>query len=188
MNAKRIVKHRRQSLQVIAGKYRRRRIDFVAAEDLRPTGVRIRETLFNWLAPVIVDKTCLDLFAGSGILGIEALSHGARHVTFVERNKDVFRQLQNNITKLNIVDATLLHADFTTALHGHYEVIFLDPPYNLRLLPTLLQRVKLLSPHYVFIEDNQPFETWANNGYGYQISKSKKAGGIYYGLLSAIQA
>ncbi len=188
MNAQRKAKSSRQSLQIIAGTYRHRKIRFIEVDGLRPTGARIRETLFNWLQTDIAGKTCLDLFAGSGILGFEALSRGAKYVTFVEKNRQVAGRIQENIDQLGITNATLIRQDFSAALTGQYEVVFLDPPYALRLLPSLLEDIKPLSPQLIFIEDNQPFEKWISEKKGYHIVKSKKAGHIYYGLLSPIQA
>ncbi len=176
-----------QSLQIIAGNYRHRKINFIEAEGLRPTGARIRETLFNWLQFDIYEKKCLDLFAGSGILGFEALSRGAKNVTFVEKNNQVAKQLQANIKQLKIDNATVVNQSFEQILSGEssqYDIIFLDPPYSLRLLPNLLEKVKTLSPKFIFIEDEQPFDDWINKNNDYTILKSKKAGNIYYGLLS----
>lgn len=177
-----------QSVQIIAGTYRHRKINFVEADNLRPTGARIRETLFNWLAPVIDGKSCLDLFAGSGILGFEALSRGAKHVTFIEKNRHVAKHIEHNIQALKITNATLIHTEYHNALQGQYNIIFLDPPYVLRLLPTLLVQIEPLAPEYIFIEDNQPIESIASTHDTYHLIKSKKAGGIYYGLLQATQA
>lgn len=176
------------SVQIIAGQYRHRKITFVDANDLRPTGARVRETLFNWLAPVIQGKTCLDLFAGSGILGFEALSRGAKQVTFVEKNYQAAQQIQKNLDNLQITHATLLQMDYHQALQGQYDILFLDPPYALRLLPTLLEQIKPLSPEYIFIEDNQPIEPLVEQSKHYQRLKNKKAGGIYYGLLQVTKA
>ncbi len=183
MSINRKAKHQRQSLQIIAGTYRHRKIQFIEADGLRPTSCRIRETLFNWLQTDIYGKTCLDLFAGSGVLGFEALSRGAKHVTFVEKNRQVVKQLQENMKLLNINNATIINRPFDACLSGQYDVIFLDPPYNLRLLPTLLEQIKVLSPQLIFIEDKQPFEEWITETDSYNILKSKKAGNIYYGLL-----
>lgn len=181
----------RQSVQIIAGEYRRRQIDFIAVDDLRPTGARIRETVFNWLQPHIVGARCLDLFAGSGILGFEALSRGAHSVTFVEKHRAAARQLQNNLRTLSITNATVLHQDYQRLLMPPtkcFDGVFLDPPYPLRLLPQLLTEIRALSPKWVFIEDNQPFDAWISALGGYEIIKSKKAGNIYYGLLRSATA
>ena len=82
------MKHQR-SLRIIGGKWRGRKVSFSDRKEIRPTGDRIRETLFNWLTNEMADACCLDLFAGSGILGIEALSRGAAKITFVDREKDI---------------------------------------------------------------------------------------------------
>lgn len=176
----------RQSLQIIGGTHRHRKIEFIAVDDLRPTGARLRETLFNWLQGHLYGANCLDLFAGSGILGLEAISRGAKSVTFAEKDPRAARQLTANINALKIDNAHVLNADFRQALHGQFEVIFLDPPYVLRLLPELLDVVKPLHPKLIFIEDNAPFETWVDARGDYEIVKSKKAGNIYYGLLAPI--
>lgn len=188
MNVKTPKKSYRQEVQIIAGTHRHRKIHFTEADDLRPTGARIRETLFNWLQPAVIDARCLDLFAGSGILGIEALSRGAKTVTFVEKNRQVFKQLKANLTRLNMTQAHLINQDFKQALTGQYDIIFLDPPYKMGLLPTLLEQIKVLSPRYVFIEDKQDVKQWLKPETGYQIHKHKKAGDIYYGLLIPYQA
>lgn len=186
MKSKKVNRH--QSVQIIAGTYRHRKINFIEATDLRPTGARIRETLFNWIAPIIHEKTCLDLFAGSGILGFEALSRGAKQVTFVEKNNQVAKQIEQNLQNLNINNATLINTDYQNALQGQYDIVFLDPPYVLRLLPTLLAQIEVLAPKYIFIEDNQPIESIVSTHDRYHLIKSKKAGGIYYGLLQTTKA
>ncbi len=186
-------KGQQQSVQIMAGKYRRRKIDFIAVDDLRPTGVRLRETLFNWLQPYIADARCLDLFAGSGILGFEAISRGAKQVTFVEKNRLAANQLTSNIKKLSIDNARVCNMDFRQITEAHreaqYDVIFLDPPYKLRLLPELLIFMQQFNPQFIFIEDNQPLEQLLENSphcEDYELYRSKKAGGVYYGLLRKI--
>lgn len=184
-------KKRVQSVQIIAGEYRHRKIDFIAVNDLRPTGARLRETLFNWLQPHIYGKDCLDLFAGSGILGVEALSRGAKSVTFVEKDYQAAQQLNVNIKQLDCHKATVLNTDFRVVLASAsqtFDLIFLDPPYALHLLPELLESIKPLTPEFVFIEDNQPFEKWITEKNDYRIYRSKKAGNIYYGLLQRLGA
>lgn len=184
-------KNAKHNVQIIGGEYRHRKIDFIAVDDLRPTGARLRETLFNWLQPHIAGANCLDLFAGSGILGFEAVSRGAKSVTFVEKDRHASRQLNANIQQLGIQQATVLNADYRTALTSFtrpFDLIFLDPPYTLRALPELLTLIKPLATEFIFIEDNQPFEEWVTAQNAYRIHRSKKAGNIYYGLLQALRA
>ncbi len=182
-------KHAQQQLQIIGGSHRHRKIDFVAVDDLRPTGARLRETLFNWLQPDIYGTTCLDLFAGSGILGFEALSRGAQSVTFVEKHPLVAKQLEKQLTMLGMDNGRVVNADARAVLKSLAEgvdIIFLDPPYSLRCLPEFLTAVLALKPRYVFIEDDKPFEAWVKTDGDYEIVKSKKAGNIYYGLLAPV--
>ena len=106
-------------------------------EGLRPTGDRLRETVFNWLAADIPGARCLDLFAGTGALGIEALSRGAAHCTFVEAQSGAYEQLERNINLLEAVPRCEIRQGDALAmvglLSGHFDVIFLDPPFADRL-------------------------------------------------------
>jgi len=178
-----IEKRQDQRLRIITGEFRHRRINFSVGKDLRPTAARIRETLFNWLTPDIVGKICLDLFAGSGILGFEALSRGARSVTFVDNNRATVKQLAKNGRLLKTDKYNIIHGDYRKAFDQTYDIIFLDPPYSLRLLPQLLEQVKALQPQYIFLEDKQPLSYWLNNRSDYHILKSKRAGDVHFALL-----
>lgn len=179
---------RYQTVKIIAGQHRHRMITFIETEGLRPTGARIRETLFNWLQPIITNASCLDLFAGSGILGFEALSRGAKHVTFVEKDPLAAQQIQFNLALLRLSNSKLINNDYQTALTGQYDIVFLDPPYSLQKLPLLLNQIKKLSPKYIYLEDSQPLEPLLDSLVEYCLLKSKKAGNIYYGLLQTNQA
>lgn len=126
-------------LRIIAGRYGGRILPVPDAPGLRPTGDRIRETLFNWLAPVIAGARCLDAFAGSGALGLEAASRGAARVTQIERSERVARQLQENIRSLNADNVEVVRADALRWLAGspraaRYDLVFLDPPFSENLL------------------------------------------------------
>lgn len=185
---KRIQHHKQERVKIIAGELGGRWVSFYAIDDLRPTGSRIRETLFNWLQFDIVGKTCIDLFAGSGILGVEALSRGAKHVAFAENNPQQAKQLNATLEQLKLPQSRVVCGNYRQLLSEDAEIWFLDPPYHLRLLPTLLEALGEKSPEFIFIEDNQPFETWVIDSGRYHIHKSKKAGNIYYGLLTPIKA
>lgn len=123
----------RNQLRIIGGQYRSRKLSFPHVEGLRPTGDRIRETLFNWLAPHVEGARCLDLFAGSGALGFEALSRGAQHVTFVEQSPKACDYLRQNIALLKTQAQTeMICVDSANALQGlmePFDIIFLDPPF-----------------------------------------------------------
>jgi 16S rRNA (guanine966-N2)-methyltransferase len=124
-------------LRIIGGRWRSRRLHFPDVEGLRPTPDRVRETLFNWLAPLIEGARCLDLFAGSGALGIEALSRGAAEVIFIERQPLAARQLRQNLAQLGEPSAQVIQTDALVWLGGPsrpFDVIFLDPPFGVDLL------------------------------------------------------
>lgn len=138
---------KRGSCRIIGGRYRGRKIRFDDAEGLRPTTDRVRETVFNWLQPYISQSHCLDCFAGSGVLGFEALSRGAAEVLFIEQNIKTVRGLKDNIRRLEssseIGRATIYHqetlawlqsASANTKLKQHFDLVFLDPPFHSDLL------------------------------------------------------
>src|SRR5512134_933490 len=119
-------------LRIIGGRWRSRRLRFPPLPGLRPTPDRVRETLFNWLTPVIAGARCLDLFAGSGALGIEALSRGAAAVTFVERHPQAVRGLRANLAQLRAEGARVEQADALLWLRQApqpFTVVFLNPPF-----------------------------------------------------------
>jgi 16S rRNA (guanine966-N2)-methyltransferase len=123
---------RSNQVRIIAGQWRGRRVEFDDAEGLRPTPDRLRETLFNWLQPLIPGARCLDLFAGSGALGLEAASRGAAEVVLVERSARVVRKLREQVRQLGGAMVEVMHADAIRWLDGPvrpYDVVFLDPPY-----------------------------------------------------------
>ena len=123
-----------QTLRVIAGEYKGRRLKGPSWEGLRPTSDRLRETLFNILAPQIARARVLDGFAGTGAVGIEALSRGAAEVTFVEQDSRALRLIEENLARLPL-DAdryTVVRADLvsgTGTVSGPFDVVILDPPY-----------------------------------------------------------
>jgi 16S rRNA (guanine966-N2)-methyltransferase len=128
--------------RIIGGKWRGRKISFDSAEGLRPTTDRIRETLFNWLQPYIYQSRCLDMFAGSGVLGIEALSRGASELVFVEQNKKTAANLKANLGKLGAGNAVVIPQDALNWLalsakkyqQKTFDLVFIDPPFHADLL------------------------------------------------------
>jgi len=138
---------RANRVRIIGGAWRSRLVSFPPRRDLRPTPDRVRETLFNWLGQDLTGKTCLDLFAGSGALGFEAASRGARRVVMVEQDLATFRALAVSRAALAAAAVELKRADALEFLRdddGVFDVVFLDPPFKadywLRLAP-------LLPPH-----------------------------------------
>lgn len=131
-------------MRIIAGRWRGRRLPVADVPGLRPTPDRSRETLFNWLAPRLAGANCLDLFAGSGALGFEALSRGAQTLTMVERDAQVARQLRDSAALLGAERLDLRRADALTFLNAPgrpFEVVFLDPPFRQGLLPPCIERL-----------------------------------------------
>lgn len=122
------------SLRIVAGSLRGSRLAVPDRPGLRPTPDRVRETLFNWLAPVIAGARCLDLYAGTGALGIEALSRGAGECVFVERDRALCRQLQDNLARLKVAGARVVADDAFAFLAAPaptpFDLVFLDPPFD----------------------------------------------------------
>lgn len=124
-------------VRIIGGDWRGRKLHFPSIDGLRPTPDRIRETLFNWLSTHISGAHCLDLFAGSGALGFEALSRGAGSCCFIDNNQQVLAALSSSIETLNCHDrATTILADSSLplTLNQHIDLVFLDPPFASHLL------------------------------------------------------
>jgi 16S rRNA (guanine966-N2)-methyltransferase len=148
----------------------------------------VRETLFNWLAPYIEGAHCLDLFAGSGALGLEALSRGAGGAVFIDQHPAVIRQLQENFTHLGVVNAYPVQADTISWLAGPsqaFDVVFLDPPFGQNLIPPICLALEeggwLASLAWIYLEAEQnliDLELPANWG----IFREKIAGQITYRL------
>lgn len=178
------------TLRIIGGKWRSRKLSFIDALGLRPTPDRVRETLFNWLQGYIHDSSCLDLFAGSGILGLEALSRGAKNVTFVEKNKQVSSQLENNITLLS-ANATLIHNDAMSYLSNpphSFDLIFLDPPYRQGLLKQSLEIIcqpnnNLLNKNALIYLEHESEENFSWEELGLTVLKQTNAGQVQSYLL-----
>ena len=135
-------------MRVIAGKARRLNLKTVPGMDTRPTTDRIKETLFNILQPELLDCRFLDLFSGSGGIGIEALSRGASYAVFVEKNPKAAACIRENLTFTKLAeDGKLLNMDVLQALRslegkGAFDIIFMDPPYNNELERQVLEYLK----------------------------------------------
>lgn len=120
-----------QTVRIIAGNFRSRKIHFPVIEGLRPTPDRVKETLFNWLRTEVLDASCLDLFAGSGSLGFEAVSRGAKDVVMVDASRPVVTQLQQTVQELKLNNTEVICAAFPDiALSKKFDIVFLDPPFH----------------------------------------------------------
>lgn len=130
-------------VRIIGGRWRGTRLPVADVPGLRPSTDRVRETLFNWLQPAIAGARVLDLFAGSGALGLESLSRGAREAVLVERDAGIAETLRAAIERLHAQDdATVVRADAMTflraPLHGRFDIVFVDPPFDAQLWPQVL--------------------------------------------------
>lgn len=177
-------------IRIIAGLWRGRKISFPDQKGLRPSPDRIRETLFNWLQSDITAAECLDLFAGSGALAIEAYSRGAKHVTCIEFNFETAAHIKKNIELLNADDINLMQLNALTFLQAQnsgtkYNVVFLDPPFKENLIEEsigLLESNSWLAPRaLIYLESDQPLDDY-DLPKNWRLIKHKKAGKVHYGL------
>lgn len=132
-------------VRIIGGDWRGRKLPVLMAEGLRPTSDRVRETLFNWLQFDVAGAHCLDLFAGSGALGFEALSRGAKSVTFLELSMPVAQQLKTNLKTLNCTTAQVVQGDslqwLDQPVEQPFDIVFLDPPFNQGLMQLVVDKL-----------------------------------------------
>jgi len=179
-------------LRIVAGNWRSRLLDVADVEGLRPTSERVRETLFNWLAPCIHGARCLDLYAGTGALGLEALSRGAGSVVFVERSPVAVRQLDDNAKLLDARGVTVVARDaldyLASGAGGPFDIVFLDPPFAAGLLGEscrlLAEQQLLAAGGLVYLELNRA-DTEPDLPDGWQVIKNKTAGNVRYMLIKA---
>ena len=176
----------KQSIRIIGGQFRGKKLTFPAIDGLRPTPSRVRETLFNWLMHDIRDAHCLDAFAGSGALGIEAYSRGAAHVTMLEQHPIAYANIQHQVTSFDPLKLDVRQVDacfFLQQTQIPFDIIFLDPPFatnHLNVCMDILSARALLKPQgLVYLESanviNVDHSMWE------QI-KSSHAGQIHFGL------
>ena len=181
-------------LRIIGGQWRGRKVPVPTAEGLRPTGDRIRETLFNWLAAEIADARCLDLFAGTGALGLEALSRGAAHCTFVEVASRPAAALESSVRTLSAessceilrctADDALMRLR-SNSLEEKFHIAFLDPPFEKDLLnPALAQ----LTGSGILADDAAIYVEYSVREVlevpdGWVERRQKRSGEVNYGLL-----
>lgn len=147
-------------IRIIGGKWRGRQLPVLDQIGLRPTSDRIRETLFNWLMPIIQNSHCLDCFSGSGALGFEAASRYADKVVLLEKNPLIVKQLKNNVNHIDATEITVQQTDTVQWLKNSpsdtFNVVFLDPPFKQNLLAqvvTLLENQKWLAQNaWIYVE------------------------------------
>ncbi|WP_031437975.1 16S rRNA (guanine(966)-N(2))-methyltransferase RsmD [Methylobacter tundripaludum] len=184
----------KNKLRIIGGDWRSRQLSFVDAPGLRPTPARVRETVFNWLQYEIFGKQCLDLYAGSGALGFEAASRGAKSVVQVESNTQACRSLKDNAIALSADDRIkIVQSDVLRYLEGEataFDVVFLDPPFGLNLVIQtcrLLEGNGWLAKHAkIYVETERHFD-FSGMPENWRQLKSKSAGEVGYHLFERIE-
>ena len=177
-------------LRIVAGNWRSRLLRIADVEGLRPTPERVRETLFNWLAMHVRGRRCLDLFAGTGALGLEALSRGAAEVVFVENNAEAAATLHDNIATLRATGATVATVDARRYLRStgeRFDIIFVDPPFadavHSELCRLISESEVLCGGGLVYVEEPRGAPQLELPP-GWAVSKSGKAGNVRYVLLT----
>lgn len=176
------------TLRIIGGRWRGRKLTVLDSEGLRPTPNRVRETLFNWLQFSLSGANCLDLFAGTGALGLEAASRGVEKITLVEFNTQTAEQLSKNCQQLGADNYQLINEDAATFLSSdqeQYDIVFIDPPYKLEMWSEIARQLvsqdSLSLNALIYVEyplaASKPLLPLK-----WELIKEKKAGGVNYCL------
>jgi 16S rRNA (guanine966-N2)-methyltransferase len=175
-------------IRIIAGNWRGRKLDVPNIANLRPTPDRVRETLFNWLQPIIEGSHCLDLYAGTGVLGLEAKSRGAASVVFVEHDSLLVKQLRSNVDLFSATDIQIEQADaqhWVQETEQKFDTVFLDPPFGQGLIEKacalLLVHDCLYPKAWVYIEGEKGMQVPA----GFTVKNKGTAGHVNYMLLQS---
>jgi 16S rRNA (guanine966-N2)-methyltransferase len=179
-------------VRIIGGRWRGRNLTIPESAAVRPTPNRARETLFNWLAPVISGARCLDVYAGTGALGFEALSRGASQVCFIERDAALATAIKRRAAELGADPeaARVVEQDaeqfLGRASEARFEIAFLDPPYATELAPLLALLKHWLAPQALVYVERGRRQTLADAlGGSAEIVKQSRAGSVVYGLVRA---
>jgi 16S rRNA (guanine966-N2)-methyltransferase len=177
-----------RTLRIIGGTWRGRKIHFPRVDAIRPTPDRVRETLFNWLQQDTPGARCLDLYAGSGALGLEALSRGAAQVVFVDAEPAVTRHLSQVLAEFGCDRGQVVTADATRYLRGTpepFDIVFVDPPYADRALAgacRLLEESGWLRPGGLAYLEEPASAGAPELSAGWKLLRSKRAGEVGYHL------
>jgi 16S rRNA (guanine966-N2)-methyltransferase len=178
-------------LRIIGGRWRGRKLTFIPAEGLRPTTDRIRETLFNWLAPYIDGARCADLFTGSGALGLEALSRGAAYCDFVDTSGATLAQVSTHLATLDAISGGQCHTstalEFLRARHEPYDLVFIDPPFGQDLVDitcALLAEKNVLAKGALAYGETAANEPTPNTPPSWALHRERSSGGVAYRLFT----
>ncbi|MFT7688747.1 MAG: 16S rRNA (guanine966-N2)-methyltransferase [Candidatus Azotimanducaceae bacterium] len=181
-----------RTLRVIGGTWRGRKISFAKDKAIRPSPDRVRETLFNWLQSSIFGAKCLELYSGSGILSIEALSRGAEHTTIIDQSKDALETIKLNLGLLSAVHSrfSCVQGKASVWLETQtqaFDIIFLDPPFDSfeleQVLPLIKQNNLLAEQGYIYIESAQALDP-SLMPKEWKVHRSKQAASVHYCLLT----
>ncbi len=177
-----------QTLRIIGGQWRGRKLSFANVDGLRPTGDRIRETLFNWIMADLPNAHCLDAYSGSGALGLEALSRGAASAVLIEQDRNAANHIRENLQLLNCDRAKVEQTNCLTWLaqqpHQPFDVVFVDPPFQQDLwadtINLLEQPGRLNDGAAIYIETPRSFAL--STPADWRLHREKHAGDVSYRL------
>ena len=177
-------------MRVISGNFRGLKLVAPTGDNTRPTLDRVREAIFSMLMPIIPDAACLDLFAGSGAMGIEALSRGADSACFVDLSTEAIDCVNANLKKIKLTDKTQVirsdYCDFLKNCHNQFDIIFLDPPYDGNMYERCLELIhnnNLLKPSGIIVAEwdyELGFDVTTNH---FDVVKNKKYGRVGVSVL-----
>lgn len=184
----------RNTLRIIGGQWRGRKLQFPDVPGLRPTADRVRETLFNWLQGWVLDEDCLDLFAGSGACGLEALSRGARHTVFVDASPEAGTRIRSHLSLLGAENARVVtstaeqwlrRAAAGASQDKKFGLVFLDPPFAADMLADTVQQLEasgVLKPRaQIYLESGGDLAALPLPA-SWTMRKNLRAGAVFYGL------
>ena len=179
----------RNRVRIIGGRHRGRQVPVVTAPDLRPTPDRVRETLFNWLGQDLSGATTLELYAGTGVLTLEALSRGAAHAVAVDRNPVLIRALAESARRIGGLSLETHAADalaFAAREVRRFDIVFLDPPFAIESWQAIFAAVapRLSDAGLVYAEAGRRLEPPRELG----VVRHARAGGVHYHLLAMTQS
>ena len=180
------MQQKNSTLRIISGKWRSRKINFVPLKGVRPTTDATRETIFNWLVPIINNAVCLDLFAGSGALGFEALSRGAKHVVAVDSSMQIISNLKKNAQTLQAENMDFYCAKIPQGINKIpkqlFDIIFLDPPFNFDLIKPTCEKLAnsgcLAKNAMLYIEAEKELNIKSVIPEGWQVLRQKISGQV----------
>ncbi len=178
-------------MKVISGKYKGRNIEGFTIDGTRPTMDRVKESLFAMIQSYLADSIVLDLFSGSGNLGIEALSLGAKHIVLVDNNYKAIKVINNNLKNIGITDAKVLNMDYKKAIETvdeKFDIIFLDPPYKTNYIEEsikLITKYNILNDNGIIVCESDSIDKIVYND-EYTCIKDKKYGDKYVVILKKV--